>query len=120
MSAITLVIQENPQIWIPVTVKTAINGGFSSVKIELLVALETSEKVERILKDAVEKNKNVDQSLFESTVKDWRGLGSDADTELKFNKTNVKKFIAQSWLLGPCSLAIMNAHNGIIEELEKN
>lgn len=120
MAAISLVIQEKPQVWVPVTINAPIDEGFSEVKIELKVELETADKVKKMFEKAAKENTSIDALLFKNTVVDWRGLGSDADTELKFNAANVKKVSNNAWFISPCAAAILSAHNGIVEALEKN
>lgn len=120
MAAISLVIQAKPQVWIPVNLHAPIDGTFTKIQIELLVELETRDKVDAIFAKSAKAGKSVDQGIFESTVINWRGIGSDSETELPFNKANVKSVIAQAWLLEPSALAIMQAHRGIVEAEEKN
>jgi hypothetical protein len=120
MAGISLVIQKNPEVWVPVTLNAPVDGGFNKVQIELNVALENSDKIKEIFKKCAENDGNIDQDIFIKTVIDWRGVGSDADTPLAFNKTNTKAAINNAWFVGGCAQAILNAHNGITEVLEKN
>ena len=120
MAAISLIIEDKPRVWVPVTLNAPIGGGFNQVQIELHVALETSEKIKELFKICAENDGNIDKDIFTNTVIGWRGLGSDADTELEFKKANVKKAINNSWFVSGCAQAVLNAHNGITEELEKN
>lgn len=120
MAAISLVIKDKPQVWVPVTINAPHEGGFSQFQIELSVELETRENIEKIFLNDEKEKLSVDERLFNITVKDWRGIGSDDNTPLKFTKPNVKKAIAQGWFLEPCAKAVLEAHRGIVETLEKN
>lgn len=120
MAAISLVIEEKPQVWVPVTLKAPIDGSFSQFQISLLVELEDNDKITELVTKALEDGDNGDRVLLEHTVKGWEGIGSSRTKELQFSEDNLKMMMAKGWILGPCALAVMDAHRGIIEELEKN
>ena len=120
MAAVTLVFQKNPIVNIPVTIANPTAEGFVDVQIQLDVGLLPSDDIKLVLDAAAEQGKNSDIALFKKCVKGWQGLGKSEAEALPFTPKNVDAICKNSWFVSPCALAILNAHNGRAEEVEKN